>query len=425
MVRGGLFVDPNWTPRLADRLGSVRTDTMVHEHWAQDLAPVMYPHIPNGFWREVPLGEPPEPVLDPTIDSVSPTSGIVGAPLMITGANFDAGTGAFFGGFGQIMTWASVTGFTGTTLSLTVPPMGPGTYHVSVQEAPSGPASTLDNAFTVNVSPPTITGNCTPVSGPGDGGTVVLIPGTGFTGFTGVTIDGAPAANTSLVSDTQVRATIPQTVWAGNFPHSCAVVVQHPLGNASRTGGFLYMNPPSPTFTSIVPANGPEEGGTAVTVTGSGFSGLVPATGVMFGPTYATGVVPISATQFTCVSPPGVGVVDLSITSTNGTLIVPAAFTYDAGSDVQQVAQGAQDSAQTIGDAAQDIGDAAQDNGEAVQGTTEGSGTTDASGTTSEAPSASTDATEAPATGAEPDMTEYEMDQMWGIGTATEPVPSS
>ena len=47
LARGGLFAEPNFKPRLADRLGSVRTDNGVSEHWPKDIAPVFYPHVNN------------------------------------------------------------------------------------------------------------------------------------------------------------------------------------------------------------------------------------------------------------------------------------------------------------------------------------------------------------------------------------------
>lgn len=47
LARGGLFAEPNFRPRLADRLGSVKTDFGVSEHWPKDIAPVFYPHVNN------------------------------------------------------------------------------------------------------------------------------------------------------------------------------------------------------------------------------------------------------------------------------------------------------------------------------------------------------------------------------------------
>jgi hypothetical protein len=91
LVHGGLFVDRNWAPRLADRLGSVRTDFGVAEHWPRDIAPVMYPHLPNSFWIEVPTPEaappdagPPDP---PTLTSATPSSGAANTATTLAGTN--------------------------------------------------------------------------------------------------------------------------------------------------------------------------------------------------------------------------------------------------------------------------------------------------------------------------------------------------
>lgn len=74
LVHGGLFPDPNWSPRLADRLGSVVTDGGgVSEHWHRDIAPVFAPHLPNSFWVEVPeddglVGTSDDPTAGPTAE---------------------------------------------------------------------------------------------------------------------------------------------------------------------------------------------------------------------------------------------------------------------------------------------------------------------------------------------------------------------
>jgi len=55
-----------------------------------------------------------------------------------------------------------------------------------------------------------------------------------------------------------------------------------------------------PAVNGVVPATGPTAGGTAVTITGQGFTG---ATAVMFGAQAATSVVVVSDTEITCVAP--------------------------------------------------------------------------------------------------------------------------
>lgn len=310
LVAGGLFVDPNWTPRLADRLGSVRTDMGgVHEHWPQDLAPVFYPHIPNGFWRAAGAG-------------------------LATSA--DAGA--------------------------------PGDFQ------PSGcltPTSLADMAG-VTANPQT-----------------------------------AWASDQYMVLDDEVTT----VTWDGTAWVPWPIVV-----------------PVLPTISTIAPATGSTAGGEALVISGGNF---------VAGMTADLGGTPISGTyinpmRFEGTAPPGTaGPVDVTVTTPGGTATLPGGYTYTTTTDdpssrseppsdpgVAQVAQDIQENAQAIGEAAQNIG-------EAAQALAQPSGTGPPPSATSEAPSGFTGTTEAPETGQEPDMTEYEMDQMWGIGAEAEPASES
>jgi hypothetical protein len=60
---------------------------------------------------------------------------------------------------------------------------------------------------------------------------------------------------------------------------------------------------PTPAVTSLDVTSGSTAGGTAVTITGTSFYGVVPASGVTFGGTAATSVVVVSDTSITCVTP--------------------------------------------------------------------------------------------------------------------------
>jgi C1A family cysteine protease len=83
-----------------------------------------------------------------------------------------------------------------------------------------------------------------------------------------------------------------------------------------------------PIVTGILPATGSTNGGTQITITGSGFTG---ATAVHFGTTAATGVTVVSATSITATSPAHTaGIVDVTVTTPSGTSATSAAdrFTY-------------------------------------------------------------------------------------------------
>ena len=83
----------------------------------------------------------------------------------------------------------------------------------------------------------------------------------------------------------------------------------------------------APTVTSISPAAGTAQGGTVVTIDGSGFTG---ATAVSFGNTPAIEFTDVSDGQITATSPQGLGTVDVTVTTPGGTSAASTAdqFTY-------------------------------------------------------------------------------------------------
>ncbi|MFF7231604.1 IPT/TIG domain-containing protein [Streptomyces sioyaensis] len=79
-----------------------------------------------------------------------------------------------------------------------------------------------------------------------------------------------------------------------------------------------------PVVTGVSPNQGAPEGNTAVTITGSGFTG---ATLVRFGPT-PTNFVLVSDTQITARTPAGTGTVTVTVTAPTGTSTQNVLFTY-------------------------------------------------------------------------------------------------
>jgi hypothetical protein len=97
---------------------------------------------------------------------------------------------------------------------------------------------------------PTIT-SIIPNSGPVNGGTPVIITGTGFQSGATVSIGGVAATNVSVAGSTQINA----TTGAAGTPGTVNVVVTNP-GNqsATLTNGFTYSSSagtPAPTATAI------------------------------------------------------------------------------------------------------------------------------------------------------------------------------
>ena len=95
---------------------------------------------------------------------------------------------------------------------------------------------------------PTFTG-IVPASGSTAGGTSVIITGTAFTGATGVTFGGIPAADVTVVDDTSIAATTPAYASAGRVN----VVITTPNGTVTAFGAYaIYPAPAAP-----LPANNP------------------------------------------------------------------------------------------------------------------------------------------------------------------------
>ena len=174
---------------------------------------------------------------------------------------------------------------------------------------------------------PTVS-SISPTSGSGSGGTAVTITGTGFLPGATVTLGGTAATGVNVASSTSITATT-----AAHSAGSVNVVVTN---SDNQTGtlnnAYSYSAPnPAPTVSSISPATGTTAGGTAVTITGTGF--LTGAT-VKLGGTSATGVNVVSGTSITATAPAhsaaSVSVVVTNTDSQNGTLANSYSYTNPA-----------------------------------------------------------------------------------------------
>jgi len=137
---------------------------------------------------------------------------------------------------------------------------------------------------------------------------------------------------------TIVRSTAPVVGTFQGLPEGASLTIGNTPFTISYVGGdgddvVLTAGTPAitapPAVTGISPNSGPAAGGTAVTITGTGFTG---ATVVDFGTTAATGVVVVNSTTITANSPAGSGVVDVTVVTPEGTSATSAAdrFTYTA-----------------------------------------------------------------------------------------------
>jgi len=200
----------------------------------------------------------------PSITSLSPTSGPVGASVTITGTNFGSTQGNGGGTFNG--TTATVNSWSGTSIGVTVP-TGATTGNVVVTAA-GGVAS---NGVSFTVLPTPSISSLTPNSGPV--GSAIVIAGTNFgstQGTSTVTFNGTTATASSW-ANTSITATVPTGATTGN-------VVVTVNGVASNGVSFTVLIPPS--ISGLSPTSGPV--GAAVTISGSNFGASQGSSDVTF-----------------------------------------------------------------------------------------------------------------------------------------------
>ncbi|MBM4378064.1 MAG: IPT/TIG domain-containing protein, partial [Deltaproteobacteria bacterium] len=116
-----------------------------------------------------------------------------------------------------------------------------------------------------------------------------------------------------------------------------------PGGAGREDGGTAADAGPSLKVSSVTPATGPAGGGTALTVTGSGFADGV---ALFLGDKAAAEVVRVGENRLTAKSPPAsvAGVaVDVRVVAADGTeAVLPAAFQYDAAPGITEAVLGTQ-----------------------------------------------------------------------------------
>lgn len=205
----------------------------------------------------------------PSITSVSPTSGAVGASVTITGTNFGSSQGSSTVKFNGKT--ATATSWSSTSIVATVP-SGATTGNVVVTV--SGTASN-GKSFTV-VSAPSIT-SLSPTSGVV--GTSVTVTGTNFgstQGSSTVSFNGTTGSPTSW-SATSIKVPVPSGATTGN-------VVVYASGINSNGKSFTVLQTPS--ITSLSTTSGTV--GTSVTITGTNFGTTQGSSTVKFNGTSGT-----------------------------------------------------------------------------------------------------------------------------------------
>ncbi len=191
----------------------------------------------------------------------------------------------------------------------------------------SAPVSADQFTYT-SASAPAVT-SLSPSSGSINGGTVVLISGTNFTGATQVDFGAVPATSFTVNSSSLITALAPPGATG-----TVDVTVATPSGFSavSAADQFTYTSSAAPSVTGVTPNGGTSAGGNNVTITGTNFAG---ANAVFFGNLAAASFVVYSTTTIVAVAPvQASGTVDVTITGPGGTSATTSAdqYTYSAAS---------------------------------------------------------------------------------------------
>lgn len=226
----------------------------------------------------------------PTVTSVSPSGGPVagGVGVTITGTGFNAGATVVFGSTAL----TGVTVVNSTTITATAPAGSAETKAVVTVTNTDGKIGSLTDAYTFHAAP-TVT-SVTPNIVNTTGGTEVTLAGTGF--ITGATVlfGGHPGTALTVGSSTQIKVTTPAVV-AGI---AVITVINGDGQVGSLASGLTYRA--GPAIAAITPNTGPSDGGTAITISGTGFGAGV---SVKVGGKAATDVVLVDATSLTAKTP--------------------------------------------------------------------------------------------------------------------------
>jgi FG-GAP-like repeat/IPT/TIG domain/Secretion system C-terminal sorting domain len=227
----------------------------------------------------------------PSITSFTPTSGINGTVVKISGTNFTGATAVSFGG-------AAASSFVVDSSKGITAIVGPGASGDVSVTTPNGTASLA--GFTFNGP---IINSFTP--GNGLTGTVVVITGVNFTGATSVRFGGTPAASFTVDSSTRITATV-------GVGSSGSVTITTPNGTATLSGFVFGL----PTISSFTPTSG--FAGTIVTISGTNFDTSASKNIVFFGAVQAH-VSAATSNQLVVTVPAGATYEPITVTVNNAT----------------------------------------------------------------------------------------------------------
>ena len=213
---------------------------------------------------------------------------------------------------------------TPTLIHFTVPPGAVGTADVTVTN-PDGKEQILKSGYTYDPFSPPVIREVYPNKGPIEGGTEVVIRGNYFLEGVTVIIGGIQIEHLDSFSRIEIRLKTPSST-----PGRKEIRVVNPDGQqVVQAQAFTYNAPLD--ITSITPNVGSMEGGTLVTITGTGFRSSTRDTKVTIGGIVVSSIIDISLTELMIKTPPSKtpGAQGVALRNPNGeevTLI--GGFTY-------------------------------------------------------------------------------------------------
>ena len=245
-------------------------------------------------------------VAGPVVTGVSPASGPLagGTSVTVTGAGFTGASAVDFGA-------APATSFTVNSdgsITAVAPAGSAGTVDVTVTTI--GGTSVSSSADHYRYAAVPVVSGVSPASGTQAGGATVTVTGSGFTGASVVHV-GSSVADFRVVNDTTITLTTPGD---GSSTGVVDVTVTGPGGTSATGPADQYTYTSAVAVAGVSPSRGPASGGTAVTITGSGFQSGGTVTGVDFGTTPAVSYTVNGDGSITATASAGTGTVDVTVT---------------------------------------------------------------------------------------------------------------
>lgn len=230
----------------------------------------------------------------PQVMEVRPATGAMngGEAVVIAGSGFREPVLVSLGGRAA----PSVTVINDETIRVVTPPGLEGPAQIQINTG-SGASLIVDGLFSYVDQASRVIMAVRPTLGTGSGGTEVTIVGTGFADGARVVIGGEPAVNVTVHDSLRITATTP-----AHDAGLVDVVVRNPgMPAAILPSAFEFVV--GPTVTGMAPTDISRDGGTRITITGTGFE---PGAIVTINGIRATGIEVIDAATIRAVAPLGV-----------------------------------------------------------------------------------------------------------------------